>query len=162
VKIDEIQTGFTIEKAEEKNKPDIFRLLKQANMHYIPSEEMPSLTYENYFVAKVDGNVVGFSGYKILSKHDAKTELMVVDNNARGKGIGYALQVRRMEDMLVKGIQTLTTNSDLPESINWYKKYFGYKEIGKLKKIHEFGDPNIDEWTTLQVDLIQWDKERKR
>jgi len=162
VKIDEIQTGFTIEKAEEKNKPDIFRLLKQANMHYIPSEEMPSLTYENYFVAKVDGNVVGFSGYKILSKHDAKTELMVVDNNARGKGIGYALQVRRMEDMLVKGIQTLTTNSDLPESINWYKKYFGYNEIGKLKKIHEFGDPNIDEWTTLQVDLIQWDKERKR
>jgi len=131
-------------------------------MHYIPSEEMPSLTYENYFVAKVDGNVVGFSGYKILSKHDAKTELMVVDNNARGKGIGYALQVRRMEDMLVKGIQTLTTNSDLPESINWYKKYFGYNEIGKLKKIHEFGDPNIDEWTTLQVDLIQWDKERKR
>ena len=162
MKIDEIQTGFTIEKAEEKNKPDIFRLLKQANMHYIPSEEMPSLTYENYFVAKVDGNVVGFSGYKILSKHDAKTELMVVDNNARGKGIGYALQVRRMEDMLVKGIQTLTTNSDLPESINWYKKYFGYNEIGKLKKIHEFGDPNIDEWTTLQVDLIQWDKERKR
>ena len=154
--------NFTIEKAKEENKQEIFRLLKQANMHYIPSEEMPGLTYENYFVAKDNGNIVGFCGYKTLSKHDAKTELMVVDNQARGKGIGYALQLRRMEDMLNKGIRKLTTNSDLPESINWYKKHFGYSEVGKLKKIHEFGDPNIDEWITLQVDLIIWDKERKR
>jgi ribosomal-protein-alanine N-acetyltransferase len=155
--------GYTIEKAKEENKQDIFRLLKQANMHYIPSEEMPSLTYENYFVAKNDdGNLVGFSGYKILSEHNAKTELMVVDNHARGQGIGYALQVRRMEDMLNKGIRMLTTNTDLPASIHWYIKLFGYKEVGKLKKIHEFGDPDIDEWTTLQVDLLQWDEERKR
>ncbi len=154
--------NYTIEKAKEENRTDIFRLLKQANMHYIPSEEMPGLTYENYFVAKNDGNVVGFCGYKILSEHDAKTELMVVDSQTRGQGIGYALQVRRMEDMLNKGIRTLTTNADLPASINWYKKHFAYKEVGKLKKIHEFGDPNIDEWTTLQVNLIQWDEERKR
>jgi len=155
--------GYTIEKAKEENKLDIFRLLKQANMHYIPSEEMPSLTYENYFVAKNDdGNVVGFSGYKILSEHKAKTELMVVDNQSRGLGIGYALQVRRMEEMFNKGIRMLTTNTDLPASINWYIKHFGYKEVGKLKKIHEFGDPDIDEWTTLQVDLLQWDEERKR
>jgi len=155
--------NYTIEKAKEENKQDIFRLLKQANMHYIPSEEMPSLTYENYFVAKDDdGNVVGFSGYKTLSEHNAKTELMVVDTHVRGHGIGYALQVRRMEDMLHKGIWILKTNTDLPASIYWYKKYFGYKEIGNLKKIHEFGDPDIDEWTTLQVNLIIWDKERKR
>lgn len=154
--------NYTIEKAKEENRTDIFRLLKQANMHYIPSEEMPGLTYENYFVAKNDGNVVGFCGYKILSEHDAKTELMVVDSQTRGQGIGYALQVRRMEDILNKGIWTLMTNTDSPASINWYKKHFAYKEVGKLKKIHEFGDPNIDEWTTLQVNLIQWDEERKR
>ena len=154
--------SFTIEKAKEENRQDIFRLLRQANMHYIPSEEMPSLTYKNYFVAKANGKVVGFSGYKTLSEHNAKTELMVVDNQTRGQGIGYALQMRRMEDMLNKGIRELITNADLPSSIHWYKKHFGYKEIRKLKKIHEFGDPNIDEWTTLQVDLLQWDEERKR
>jgi len=154
--------SFTIEKAKEENRQDIFRLLKQANMHYIPSEEMPSLTYKNYFVAIANGKVVGFSGYKTLSEHNAKTELMVVDNQTRGQGIGYALQMRRMEDMLNKGIRELITNADLPSSIHWYKKHFGYKEIGKLKKIHEFGNPNIDEWTTLQVDLLQWDEERKR
>jgi len=154
--------NYTIEKAKEENMTDIFRLLKQANMHYIPSEEMPELTYENYFVAKNDGNVVGFCGYKILSKHDAKTELMVVDKQSRELGIGYALQVRRMEDMLNKGIHKVKTNADLPDSIHWYEKHFGYKQVNKLKKLHEFGDPNIDEWTTLEVDLIKWNNERKR
>ncbi len=123
---------------------------------------MPGLTYENYFVAKNDGNVLGFCGYKILSEHDAKTELMVVDTKFRGLGIGYALQVRRMQDLLNKGIYNLKTNTDLPDSILWYKKNFGYKQVSKLKKIHEFGDPNIDEWTTLEVDLIKWNKERRR
>jgi len=154
--------NYTIEKAKEENREDIFRLLKQANMHYIPSEEMPGLTYENYFVAKNDENVLGFCGYKILSEHYAKTELMVVDNQSRGLGIGYALQVRRMEDMLNKGIYKVKTNTDLPDSIHWYKKNFGYKQVNKLKKLHEFGDPNIDEWTTLEIDLIKWNNERKR
>jgi ribosomal-protein-alanine N-acetyltransferase len=61
-----------------------------------------------------------------------------------------------MEDMLKKGIQTLTTNTDLPATIAWYKKHFGYREIGKLKKMHEFSDASIDHWTTLQTDLLRW------
>ena len=153
--------NVVIEKAVEEDKPFIFELLRQANMHHVPSKEMPGLTYENYFVAKIDGKIVGFCGYKILSATEAKTELMVVDPEYRDKGIGYRLQVRRMEDMFKKGIKILTTNSDLPATIEWYKKHFGYKEIGRLKKFHEFGDPNIDHWTTLQVDLSQWDTNRK-
>jgi len=150
-----------IEKAQEKDKPHIFELLKQVNMHYIPSKEMPELNYENYFVARVDGRAVGFCGYKILSATEAKTELMAVDKEYRGRGIGYKLQVLRMKDMLEKGIKTLTTNTDSPATIEWYKRYFGYKEVGKLKKFHEFGDPNIGHWTTLQLDLRQWYANRK-
>lgn len=151
-----------IEKAKEEDRPAIFAILKQANMHHIPSKEMPGLTYENYFVAKVGGKVAGFCGYKILSQTEAKTELMVVDKEYRGKGLGYKLQQRRMEDMIKKGIKTLTTNTDLPATIEWYKKHFGYKEVGKLKKFHEFSNPDIDYWTTLQVDLCQWDKNRRK
>lgn len=66
-----------------------------------------------------------------------------------------------MEDMLARGIRTLTTNADLPATISWYKRHFGYREVGKLKKLHEFGDPGIDHWTTLQVDLVQWDEQRR-
>jgi len=71
-------------------------------------------------------------------------------------GVGIMLQTRRMRDMLSRGIRTLTTNTDLPASIEWYQKHFGYRKIGTLKKLHEFGDKNIDHWTTLQVDLAEW------
>ncbi len=154
--------NIAIERAQREDRSRIFDLLKMANMHHIPSQEMPALTYENYFVARLDGKIVGFCGYKILVGSEAKTELMVVDPVVRGRGVGYKLQVRRMEDMLVKGIKTLTTNTDLPATIEWYKKNFGYKEVGTLKKYHEFGDPNIDHWTTLRVDLTEWDKTRQR
>ena len=148
--------SIVIERAQEEHRPAIMRLLEQANMHYIPSQEMPGLTYENYFVAMVEGQVVGFCGYKVLSATAAKTELMVVDREHRGEGIGYALQVQRMEDMLRRGIRMLATNTDLPETIEWYKKHFGYREIGTLQKFHEYGDPTIDHWTTLQMDLVEW------
>lgn len=36
-------------------------------MHYMPSQEMPALTYENYFVAKIDEKIAGFCAYKIVS-----------------------------------------------------------------------------------------------
>ncbi|MCX8082793.1 MAG: GNAT family N-acetyltransferase [bacterium] len=145
-----------IEKATDIDRPAIMRLLKQANMHYIPSPEMPSITYENYFVARLNGKVVGFCGYKVLDSTTAKTELMVVDKRYRSRGIGYKLQVCRMEDMFAKGIQRVITNTDLPETIAWYKRHFGYIEVGKVKKLHTFGAPDIDYWTTLEVDLKKW------
>jgi ribosomal-protein-alanine N-acetyltransferase len=151
-----------IEKAAAEDKPAIMELLKLANMHYIGSPEMPAISFENYFIAKMAGKVVGFCGYKILSPIAAKTELMVVHPDCRGLGIGFKLQQRRMEDMLDRGISTLTTNTDLPETIKWYQRHFGYRKVGTLKKIHEFGDPNIDCWTTLEVDLAQWNNQRRK
>jgi N-acetylglutamate synthase-like GNAT family acetyltransferase len=156
------KTDIVIEKAAAEDLNAIMGLLKLANMHYIGSPEMPALTYENYFVARAAGKVVGFAGYKILSPDKAKTELMVVDPDCRGLGIGLALQTRRMEDMLAKGIRMLTTNTDLPATIEWYQKHFGYRKIGTLKKVNEFGDPGIDQWTTLEVDLVQWNDSRRK
>lgn len=152
---------ISIEKAVQNDLPDILELLKLANMHYIPSPEMPSLTFENYFVARLAGKIVGFCGYKILSDTHAKTELMVVHPDCRGLGIGYILQKHRMERMCAGGIKTLTTNTDLPESIKWYCKHFGYRKIGTLNKLHEFGDKTIDHWTTLEVDLVQWNSRQQ-
>lgn len=150
-----------IEKLKEADKAAVMELLKQANMHAIPSVEMPSITWGNYVVACLNGRAVGFAGYKILSETAAKTELMVVDRVCRGMGIGLQLQTFRMEQMVSLGIRTLITNSDLPASIAWYKKHFGYEEVGRLEKEHEFGSPDIDYWTTLQVDLKQWAERRK-
>ncbi|MFZ5564167.1 MAG: GNAT family N-acetyltransferase [Thermodesulfobacteriota bacterium] len=153
---------ITIRKAVEADKPKIFELLRQANMHHVPSPEMPALTFENYYVAEAGGVIAGFCGYKVLSPTTAKTELMVVDRTFRSRGVGNLLQEFRMQKMADAGIETLTTNTDLPPTIAWYKKHFGYKEVGTLKKIHEFGDPGIGFWTTLQVDLKAWAAARKK
>ncbi len=152
--------SFTIEPAQDAHRAAMMALLQQANMHHIPSPEMPALSFENYFVALATGKVIGLAGYKILSATEAKTELMVVDNAYRGHGVGYQLQAKRMADMFRKGIRTLTTNADLPQTIRWYKKHFGYEQVGRLGKLHEFGDPAIDEWVTLRTDLVRWHEQQ--
>jgi ribosomal-protein-alanine N-acetyltransferase len=117
---------------------------------------MPELDWTCFFVARMQGKIVGAAGYRILSATEAKTTLIAVDPGYRRYGIGSALQKKRMFALIQKGVKTLTTNADRPETIAWYKKNFGYEEIGKLKKLHEFGRPDIDEWTTLKTDLFQW------
>ena len=151
-----------IEPAAEQEIPQILEIMKYANMHNVPSLEMPELGWKCFFVAKTDGRMVGAAGYKIISKTEAKTTLMAVHPEFRSQGIGRLLQERRMIAMSEQGIKTLLTNADIPETISWYKKHFGYKEIGKLKKLHEFGRPDIDEWTTLQTDLVEWKKNYDR
>jgi len=147
-----------IEIAREEDIPAILEIMKTANMHYVPSPEMPELDWKCFFVARVGGKIVGAAGYKILSATEAKTTLMAVHPDFKKHGIGGLLQERRMLAMSEQGIKTLITNADIPKTIEWYKKHFGYKEIGKFKKLHEFGRPDIDEWTTLQTDLSEWRK----
>ncbi|MEW6356643.1 MAG: GNAT family N-acetyltransferase [Planctomycetota bacterium] len=148
------------EPAREQDVPAMMELLKFANMHYIPSEEMADLDWRCYFVARDGNRIVGLSGYKILSPTEGKTQLMVVHPDYRRLGLGIRLQTARLEVMAAKGVKKVITNADLPETIAWYKKHFGYREVGKLKKVHEFGDPNINWWTTLEMNLAAWAAKR--
>jgi ribosomal-protein-alanine N-acetyltransferase len=131
-------------------------------MHHIPSPEMPELDWTCCFVAQSENRLVGMSGYKVLSATEAKTTLMAVASDFRGLKIGYELQARRIEELVDKGIETLTTNADLPATITWYKRHFGYREIGTLAKEHEFGHPDIDHWTTLRMDLKAWKRRHEQ
>jgi len=151
---------IVIEPAREEDVPEMMQLLETANMHYIPSEEMAELDWRCFFVARDGERMVGLSGYKILSPTEGKTTLMVVDPVCRGRGIGIRLQTVRLEAMAARGVKKVTTNADLPKTIAWYKKHFGYYEVGTLAKIHEFGDPDIDSWTTLEMDLEAWAAKR--
>ena len=148
----------SIEPAREEDLQGILEVMRTANMHYVPSPEMPDLDWRCYFVARVNGKIAGASGYRILSSTEAKTTLMAVLPEFRCFGIGRALQERRMMVLYELGIKTLTTNADIPQTIEWYKKHYGYLQIGKVKKVHEFGRADIDEWTRLQTDLTTWVK----
>jgi ribosomal protein S18 acetylase RimI-like enzyme len=142
--------------AREGDYPPILRVLEFANFHRIPCPEMPSFELEHCFVAELHGVVVGAAGFSLLDDGRGKTTLMAVDPACQRLGIGRTLQELRMREMSRLGCRSVVTNADLPDTIAWYKKHFGYREIGRLPKLHEFGDPNVGEWTTLEADLTPW------
>ena len=146
-----------IEKARADDMAGMLAVLQTANMHHVPSEEMPELDWRCCFVARAGERVVGMSGYKMLSETVGKTTLdggrprlptlrpwdATPDRASARHG---ALWARRR----------VVTNADRPVTIAWYKKHFGYRQIGTDPKVHEFGDPDVHEWTTLEMDLEAW------
>jgi ribosomal protein S18 acetylase RimI-like enzyme len=81
---------------------------------------------------------------------------MAVDPAYRRYGLGMRLQRARLHAMAALGAETVVTNADRPVTIAWYKTDFAYRQIGTDPKVHEFGDPNVHEWTTLEMDLEAW------
>ena len=145
--------NFKIEKAISEDRPAIIKVLEPWNMHHIPSVEVKELDMSCFFVAKVDGKIVGVAGYEMLAPDLGKTTLLGVYPEYQGTGIGKALQNARLELMHELGAKKVITNSDRPEIIVWYKKHYGYVEIGKIKKLCSFGLDSVDQWTTLEMDL---------
>lgn len=142
-----------IRKAKELERENILEVMKPWNMHLVPSDEMEELDISCFFVATIDNIIVGASGYKLLSQGQGKTTLLGVLPKYSGKGIGKLLQDARLKAMYNLGIKTVITNADRPSTIKWYKKHYGYTEIGRIAKMHSFGDDSIDSWTTLEMDL---------
>lgn len=152
---------YTIEKASPNDRDAILKVMEPWNMHHVPSKEMEELDLSCFFVALVSGKIVGASGYKILSPEKGKTTLLGILPQFSGKKIGFALQHARLHAMYDSGVKTVITNADRPETIAWYKKHFGYHEIGTLKKIHDFGLSDVDYWTTLEMDLPAYMNSKK-
>jgi 3-keto-5-aminohexanoate cleavage enzyme len=145
--------NYTIEPAKKDDRDGILAVMRPFNMHNVPSVEMEELDISCFFVARMQGRIVGAAGYKLLGPGQGKTTLLGVLPECSGMGIGKDLQHRRMEVMRSKGVRTLTTNADRPDTILWYKKHYGYRQVGTLKKLCSFGLENVDHWTTLQTDL---------
>jgi N-acetylglutamate synthase-like GNAT family acetyltransferase len=143
-------------RAREDDYDGILRVLEFANFHRIPCPEMPGFEVERCFVAEVEGLVVGAAGFTVLEDGRGKTTLLSVDPDVRRFGIGRVLQEMRMRELAGRGCPSIVTNADLPETIAWYKKHFGYREVGRIPKLHEFGSPEFEEWTTLEADLRPW------
>jgi N-acetylglutamate synthase-like GNAT family acetyltransferase len=143
-------------RAAEADRDATVRVLECANFHHIPSPEMPELDLDRFFVAEEGGTILGVAGFTVTSDGNGKTTLMAVEPAHRGRHIGERLQELRMQAMRDLGCRTVTTNADRPATIAWYKRKFGYREVGSVAKIHEFGDPAVDSWTTLETDLEAW------
>jgi len=150
-----------IEPAGQGDREPILQVMKFWNMHHVPSREMEELNLRNFFVAKVDGKIVGASGFKMIRSDVGKTTLLSVDPSYNGMGIGQKLQDARLLAMHKWGAKSVITNADRPETISWYMKHYGYFDTGlRVPKVHSFGDDSIDHWTTIEMDLEKWVKER--
>lgn len=148
--------GFTIRRARPDEGPAILEIMRPWNMHHVPSPEMDAIDLGCFFVAEIDGVMIGASGYRLLGPGRGKTTLLAVLPEHLGSGAGAALQATRLHAMAARGVHTVTTNADRPETIAWYKARFGYREVGKLAKVHDFGRSDIDHWTTLELDLATY------
>jgi hypothetical protein len=58
-----------------------------------------------------------------------------------------------MRLMTEAGARRVITNADRPEAIAWYERHFGCRKVGSVRKVHEFGLPEADSWTTLEAPL---------
>lgn len=144
---------ITYRRAANGDRDAMLRVLRYANFHHVPSPEMPELDIARFFVAEDGEALVGVAGYKVTEDGRGKTTLMAVEPAYRGAGVGQRLQELRMDAMRALGCTSVVTNADRPATIEWYKRKFGYREVGTLAKLHEFGDPDVDHWTTLEAPL---------
>ncbi len=156
--------NFEISVARPHDRKAMLDVLEPWNMHHIPSLEMEEIDFNAYFVAKVAGKIVGVSGFKHLYGTQGKTTLLAVYPEFQGGGIGKALQDVRLDAMYRLGIKSVLTNADRADTILWYKKHYGYKEVGRVKKVASFGLDAIEHWTTLELNLEQFmgEKEAKK
>lgn len=142
-----------IRRANPGERNSILSVMKPWNMHHVPSKEMEELDISCFFVATIEDKIIGASGYKMIAETIGKTTLLGVLPEHNGKGVGKFLQDARLKAMHELGAKTVITNADRSSTISWYKKNYGYYEIGKLKKVASFGDDAIDSWTTLEMNL---------
>ncbi|MCR4289247.1 MAG: GNAT family N-acetyltransferase [Candidatus Scalindua sp.] len=121
-----------------------------------PNPERNSIIIENSFVSLDGDKVIGVCSYIVLSKETAETASLAVDPAYKGRGIGYKLQAARLKELKKKGIRVVRTETDRPETIRWYTENFDYRVVGTNKKKHSFSLPDVDHWTVLELDLINY------
>jgi 3-keto-5-aminohexanoate cleavage enzyme len=156
-----------IRKMETADMDAAIRVLEEWNLGLLspvpadPETGSDSIDIENSFVALDGEAVVGVASYIVWSEGLAETVSLGVDSRYRGTGIGYRLQMARLEEMKKRGIKTVLTETDRPETVNWYIRKFGYSITGKRRKKHPYSLPDVDYWTVLELDLDHFFKEKE-
>jgi len=156
---DGTDTAVRIRKMHQADVPAVMDILDEYDMAPKTDRddaERSEIRVENSFVAEHDGDVVGTASYIVHDDTFAETASMAVTPDYRGEGLGYRLQAARLEEMYSRGIETVRTETDRPETIEWYIEHFGYERVGTNPKKHDFSLSDVDEWTVLELDLETW------
>jgi len=150
---------IVVRKMRHEDMDAVLRILASWNMAPIapsadnPDPERSMINVENSFVAVAGSRIVGVCSYIVHSEELAETASLAVDPEYKGKGIGYRLQLARLEELRSRGIKKVRTETDRPETIDWYITKFNYKKVGRNRKKHAFSLEDVEYWTVLELDL---------
>ncbi len=147
----------------DSDTPAAMEILDKWNMAPTPDEpdaERSGILVENSFVAEVRGQVRGVASFIMLGPDEAETASLAVHPESRGLGLGYRLQVSRLEAMWERGVRRVRTETDRPDTVKWYVAKFGYRQVGTNPKKHAFSLPDVQEWVVLELDLARWIREQ--
>lgn len=151
--------AIRIRKMREEDVPACMAILETWNMaprppsDDAPAPERTGIEVANGFVAEAEGRIVGTCGYIVHSADLAETASLAVDPACKGGGVGRLLQQARLDEMRERGIRTVRTETDRPDTIRWYVEKFGYRVVGTNPKKHAFSLAGVDYWTVLELDL---------
>lgn len=152
-------SAIRIRKMHDKDLPACMAILETWNMAPrppsadAPEPERTGIEIANGFVAEADGRIVGTCSYIVHSADLAETASLAVDPAFKGGGAGFLLQQARLDEMRRRGIKTVRTETDRPDTIRWYVERFGYRIVGTNPKKHTFSLADVDHWTVLELEL---------
>ena len=106
---------------------------------HVLKEELLSQT-SHYFVAKNEGEIIGFAGIKVILD-EADIMNIVVKKSMRRHGIGSLLLKKLIEYCKCLNVSTLSleVNSSNISAISLYKK-FGFEALGSRKNYYNGND----------------------
>lgn len=152
----------TLRKLVDGDLPRVIEILSHWNMApvapsaAVPVPETTGLEPDFTTVAVVQGKIVGVGSYILLENGWAETTSLAVEPAWLGHGIGERLQIARLKEMKMIGIENVKTECDRPEVIDWYIRKFGYRVAGTSPKKHDFCRHDVNHWTVLNLDLRKW------
>lgn len=151
--------AITIREMRQSDYEQVILLLAHWNIAPVsPSSEIPhpersQLIVENTLVA-VDGErIVGVRSFIQHSPILGEGASLALDPAYRNQGIGMQLVRAGHRIMRARGIRTIRSEADRPETIRWLVEHVGYHIIGTVPKRHAFGLTEVDHWTVLELDL---------
>lgn len=118
----------------------------------VPDPERTEIIADNTYVALDGDRIIGVCSFIQHSPVLAEGASLGVDPAYHGRGVGDKLALAVRREMFARGVRTVRSESDRPESIQWLVGR-GHRIVGTVPKRHAFGSPEIGQWTVLEFDL---------
>ena len=147
-----------IRKMQPSDTEQVLKLLTLWNIApVVPSPEVPvpertEIIVDNTYVATDGDCIVGVCSFYQHSPVLGEAGSLAVDPAYHRRGVGDLLGLAMRRAMYTRGIRTVRSESDRPETIKWLVGR-GHRIVGTVPKRHAFGSSEVSEWTVLEFDL---------